>query len=210
MRSAEVISCVTFCLPSVSLSLYPNPPPAKKSSARSSPYAPWSTASSWNSRRSSWNSLGRAPSLKRQKRQSGERRSLLSGEGQSSSDEEGGGEGASEGDDGSLSRTDSLHHPQHRRMESLETKSSFDLPPDTLQVPSYLSRSASMHSARPPNLCSADCNGKSSPTANLPPQLSLDDPQNEDDNGDDDVNMVSSEGSERCGENHPSICTICH
>ncbi|XP_035260955.1 voltage-dependent T-type calcium channel subunit alpha-1G isoform X6 [Anguilla anguilla] len=161
-------------------------------SARSSPYAPWSTGSSWNSRRSSWNSLGRAPSLKRQKRQSGERRSLLSGDGQSSSDEEGGGGGASEGDDGSLSRTDSLHHPQHRRMESLETKSSFDLPPDTLQVPSYLYRSASMHSTRPPNLISAehqDCNGKTSPTTTLPPQLSLDDPHNEEDNGDDEVNM---------------------
>uniref|UniRef100_A0A8C5AKY7 Voltage-dependent T-type calcium channel subunit alpha n=1 Tax=Gadus morhua TaxID=8049 RepID=A0A8C5AKY7_GADMO len=52
------------------------------SSARS---APW--ASVGGSRRSSWNSLGRAPSLKRQKRQSGERRSLLSGEGGSSSDE---------------------------------------------------------------------------------------------------------------------------
>ncbi|XP_036383551.1 voltage-dependent T-type calcium channel subunit alpha-1G isoform X6 [Megalops cyprinoides] len=162
------------------------------SSARSSPYAPWSTASSWNSRRSSWNSLGRAPSLKRQKRQSGERRSLLSGDGQSSSDEEGGGGGTSEGDDGSLSRTDSLHHPRHRRMESIETKSSFDLPPDTLQVPSYLYRSASMHSTRPPNLGTAehqDCNGKSSPTTPLPPQLSLDDPHSEDDNGDEEVNM---------------------
>uniref|UniRef100_A0AAQ4R6U2 Voltage-dependent T-type calcium channel subunit alpha n=1 Tax=Gasterosteus aculeatus aculeatus TaxID=481459 RepID=A0AAQ4R6U2_GASAC len=58
----------------------------------SSPNAPWSSGSGWTSRRSSWNSLGRAPSLKRQKRQSGERRSLLSGEGGSSSDE-GGGEG---------------------------------------------------------------------------------------------------------------------
>ncbi|KAJ8363614.1 hypothetical protein SKAU_G00124450 [Synaphobranchus kaupii] len=162
------------------------------SSVRSSPYAPWSTASSWNSRRSSWNSIGRAPSLKRQKRQSGERRSLLSGDGQSSSDEEEGGGGTSEGDDGSLSRTDSLPHAQHRRMESLETRSSFDLPPDTLQVPTYLYRTASTHSTRPPNLCSAehhDCNGKSSPTAALPPQLSLDDPHNEDDNPDDEVNM---------------------
>ncbi|KAJ8399753.1 hypothetical protein AAFF_G00408580 [Aldrovandia affinis] len=162
------------------------------SSARSSPYAPWSTASSWNSRRSSWNSLGRAPSLKRQKRQSGERRSLLSGDGQSSSDEDGGGGGASEGDDGSLSRTDSLHHQRHRRMESLETKSSFELPPDTLQVPSYLYRSASMHSTRPPNLGSAehqDCNGKSSPTTAMPSQLSLEDTHSEYDNTDEEVNM---------------------
>uniref|UniRef100_A0A4W5NXD5 Calcium channel, voltage-dependent, T type, alpha 1G subunit n=1 Tax=Hucho hucho TaxID=62062 RepID=A0A4W5NXD5_9TELE len=51
-------------------------------SARStSPYAPWSSASGWTSRRSSWNSVGHAPSLKRTKCQSGERRSLLSGEG---------------------------------------------------------------------------------------------------------------------------------
>uniref|UniRef100_A0A8B9KTV6 Calcium channel, voltage-dependent, T type, alpha 1G subunit n=1 Tax=Astyanax mexicanus TaxID=7994 RepID=A0A8B9KTV6_ASTMX len=109
-----------------------------ESSARSSPHAPWSSGSSWNSRRSSWNSLGRAPSLKRQKHQSGERRSLLSGDGQSSSDEDGGrvGGGASEGDDASLSRTDSFgQRPRHRRMESLETRSSFDLPPDALQVP---------------------------------------------------------------------------
>uniref|UniRef100_A0AAR2LIS1 Voltage-dependent T-type calcium channel subunit alpha n=1 Tax=Pygocentrus nattereri TaxID=42514 RepID=A0AAR2LIS1_PYGNA len=158
------------------------------SSARSSPHAPWSSGSSWNSRRSSWNSLGRAPSLKRQKRQSGERRSLLSGDGQSSSDEDGGreGGGASEGDDASLSRTDSFgQRPRHRRMESLETRSSFDLPPDTLQVP-YLHRSASIHSTRPPNLLS---NGKSSPTG-ATTQLSLDDHHSEDDNGDDEGNLV--------------------
>uniref|UniRef100_A0A8C1G3J5 Voltage-dependent T-type calcium channel subunit alpha n=1 Tax=Cyprinus carpio TaxID=7962 RepID=A0A8C1G3J5_CYPCA len=95
------------------------------SSARSSPNAPWSSASSWNSRRSSWNSLGRAPSLKRQKRQSGERRSLLSGDGQSSSDEgdvgeSGGGGGLSEGDDASLARTDSLgQRPRHSRKARL-------------------------------------------------------------------------------------------
>ncbi|XP_049320240.1 voltage-dependent T-type calcium channel subunit alpha-1G isoform X6 [Astyanax mexicanus] len=157
------------------------------SSARSSPHAPWSSGSSWNSRRSSWNSLGRAPSLKRQKHQSGERRSLLSGDGQSSSDEDGGrvGGGASEGDDASLSRTDSFgQRPRHRRMESLETRSSFDLPPDTLQVP-YLHRSASIHSTRPPNLLS---NGKSSPTG-ATTQLSLDDHHSEDDNPDEEGNL---------------------
>uniref|UniRef100_A0A8C2AMZ6 Voltage-dependent T-type calcium channel subunit alpha n=1 Tax=Cyprinus carpio TaxID=7962 RepID=A0A8C2AMZ6_CYPCA len=144
------------------------------SSARSSPNAPWSSASSWNSRRSSWNSLGRAPSLKRQKRQSGERRSLLSGDGQSSSDE---------GDVGESG--DSLgQRPRHRRMESLETRSSFDLPPDTLQVP-YMHRSASIHSARPPNFLS---NGKSSPSA-ATTQLSLDEHHSEDDNADDEGNL---------------------
>lgn len=162
--------------------------PLLQSSVRSSPHAPWSSGSSWNSRRSSWNSLGRAPSLKRQKRQSGERRSLLSGDGQSSSDEDGskGGGRASEGDDASLSRTDSFgQRPRHRRMESLETRSSFDLPPDTLQVP-YLHRSASIHSTRPPNLLS---NGKSSPTGAIT-QLSLDDHHSEDDNGDEEGNLV--------------------
>uniref|UniRef100_A0A8B9TAF0 Voltage-dependent T-type calcium channel subunit alpha-1G n=1 Tax=Anas platyrhynchos TaxID=8839 RepID=A0A8B9TAF0_ANAPL len=55
-------------------------------SARSSPHSPWSAGSSWTSRRSSWNSIGRAPSLKR-RGQSGERRSLLSGEGKESSED---------------------------------------------------------------------------------------------------------------------------
>lgn len=112
-----------------------------QTSARSSsPHVPWSSGSGWTSRRSSWNSVSRAPSLKRQKRQSGERRSLLSGEGGSSSDEgEGGGEGGGglmEDDEASLARTDSMSQsqrgPRHRRMESVETRSSMDLPPDTL------------------------------------------------------------------------------
>ncbi|KAF5906341.1 voltage-dependent T-type calcium channel subunit alpha-1G isoform X7, partial [Clarias magur] len=160
------------------------------SSVRSSPHAPWSSSSSWNSRRSSWNSLGRAPSLKRQKRQSGERRSLLSGDGHSSSDEDGAGGGSGggrmlEGDNVSLSRTDSFgQRPRHRRMESLETRSSFDLPPDTLQVP-YLHRSASIHSTRPPNLIS---NGKNSPTG-ATTQLSLEDHHSEDDNADEEGNL---------------------
>ncbi|XP_052427023.1 voltage-dependent T-type calcium channel subunit alpha-1G isoform X3 [Carassius gibelio] len=172
------------------VSMDPNGQDKSPSSARSTPNAPWSSASSWNSRRSSWNSLGRAPSLKRQKRQSGERRSLLSGDGQSSSDEgdageSGGGGGLSEGDDASLARTDSLgQRPRHRRMESLETRSSFDLPPDTLQVP-YVHRSASIHSARPPNFLS---NGKSSPSA-ATTQLSLDEHHSEDDNADDEGNL---------------------
>lgn len=145
-------------------------PLAQQCSARSSPYAPWSTASSWNSRRSSWNSLGRAPSLKRQKRQSGERRSLLSGDGKSSSEE---GEG-SEGEAGSVS-------------SSLHQQGSFDLPPDTLQVPHYLCRSASMHSARPPLAEHQDCNGKNS--ARLQ-QFSMDEPCSEEENIEDDGNMV--------------------
>uniref|UniRef100_A0A8C6VWM0 Voltage-dependent T-type calcium channel subunit alpha n=1 Tax=Nothobranchius furzeri TaxID=105023 RepID=A0A8C6VWM0_NOTFU len=100
--------------------------PQGKTSTRSSPHPPWSSGSGRTSRRSSWNSLGRAPSYKRQKRQSGERRSLLSGEGDSSSnEEEGGGEegdGLLEGDNTSLPRTNSMPQSRrgsrHRRMES--------------------------------------------------------------------------------------------
>uniref|UniRef100_A0A4W4DYF8 Voltage-dependent T-type calcium channel subunit alpha n=1 Tax=Electrophorus electricus TaxID=8005 RepID=A0A4W4DYF8_ELEEL len=171
-----------------SVSVDPNCQEKSPSSARSSPHAPWSSGSSWTSRRSSWNSVGRAPSLKRQKRQSGERRSLLSGDGHSSSDEECSGgfrEGALEGDDASLSRTDSFgQRPRHRRMESLETRGSFELPADTLQVP-YLHRSASVHSTRPPGLLS---NGKGSPTG-AATRLSLDEHASEDDNGDDEGNL---------------------
>ncbi|KAL4835818.1 hypothetical protein H8958_005992 [Nasalis larvatus] len=59
-------------------------PPA---SLRSSPCAPWGPNGAWSSRRSSWSSLGRAPSLKRRS-QCGERESLLSGEGKGSTDDE--------------------------------------------------------------------------------------------------------------------------
>lgn len=143
------INASSCCLPALSCfqsfcpSLVPPPPMSSRlqTSARStSPHAPWSSGSGWTSRRSSWNSLGRAPSLKRQKRQSGERRSLLSGEGGSSSEDgEGGGDGGGglmEDDDASLARTDSMSQSQrghrHRRMESMETRSSMDLPPDAL------------------------------------------------------------------------------
>uniref|UniRef100_A0A3P9KPV4 Calcium channel, voltage-dependent, T type, alpha 1H subunit a n=1 Tax=Oryzias latipes TaxID=8090 RepID=A0A3P9KPV4_ORYLA len=50
------------------------------SPGRRSPFPPRGSSSSWGSRRSSWNSLGRAPSLKRRDT-SGERESLLSEEG---------------------------------------------------------------------------------------------------------------------------------
>ncbi|XP_056153363.1 voltage-dependent T-type calcium channel subunit alpha-1G [Lampris incognitus] len=161
--------------------------------------APWTSGSGRTSRRSSWNSLGRVPSVKRQKHQSGERRSLLSGEGDSSSEEgEGGGEGLMDGDDASLARTDSMSQshsgPRHRRMESVDTRSSMDLPPDTLlQVP-YLYRSASMHSSRPPSLGylrppgHVDCNGKGSPSALGPTQLSLED-NTEEDNAEEEANL---------------------
>ncbi|CAF96236.1 unnamed protein product, partial [Tetraodon nigroviridis] len=167
----------------------------------SSPHAPWSSGSGWTSRRSSWNSLGRAQSLKRQKRQSGERRSLLSGEGGSSSEGEGGeGTGGLIGDDddASLARTDSMSQsergPRHRRMESMETRSSMDLPPDALlQVP-YLGHSASLQSSRSPSLRHLgpternDCNGKGSPSVLVPAQASLED-NAEDENAEEEVTL---------------------
>lgn len=100
----------------------------------------------------------------------------------------------SECDDASLSRTDSFsQRPQHRRMESVDTRSSLDLPPDTLQVP-YLYRSASIHSARPPHphhSAAQDCNGKSSPST-ATNQLSLDQHHSEDENPEEEGNMVNA------------------
>lgn len=148
-------------------------------SARSSPHSPWSAGSSWNSRRSSWNSIGRAPSLKR-RGQSGERRSLLSGEGKESSEE---GESS---DEEHSSRAGSFNGSLPHRMESLETKGSFDLQ-DTLQVPS-LYRTSSMHSSRTTASEHQDCNGKTSPGLLLH-QLHLDDPRQDCDD-DDEGNMV--------------------
>ncbi|XP_055008579.1 voltage-dependent T-type calcium channel subunit alpha-1I [Boleophthalmus pectinirostris] len=57
------------------------------SPGRRSPALPRGTGSSWGSRRSSWNSLSRAPSLKRRDT-SGERESLLSGDGEGGAEEE--------------------------------------------------------------------------------------------------------------------------
>ncbi|XP_036861567.2 voltage-dependent T-type calcium channel subunit alpha-1H isoform X1 [Manis javanica] len=81
------------------------------SSLRSSPCAHWGPNSAWSSRRSSWNSVGRAPSLKRRS-QCGERESLLSGEGKGSTDEE--------AEDG---------RPRAGRAESLDHRSTLDLRP---------------------------------------------------------------------------------
>uniref|UniRef100_A0A8C6NF21 Voltage-dependent T-type calcium channel subunit alpha-1H n=1 Tax=Melopsittacus undulatus TaxID=13146 RepID=A0A8C6NF21_MELUD len=104
------------------------------SSLRSSPCTNWGTSSNWGSRRSSWNSLGRAPSLKK-KNQSGERESLLSGEGKGSTD-----------DDSDDAKSSTVSRPSlHRRAESLDYRSSLDLPelPVAVLPPEY-----------------QDCNGK--------------------------------------------------
>lgn len=67
--------------------VWPLTPATPQASLRSSPCAPWGPNGAWSSRRSSWSSLGRAPSLKRRS-QCGERESLLSGEGKGSTDDE--------------------------------------------------------------------------------------------------------------------------
>ncbi|NWT69156.1 CAC1G protein, partial [Prunella himalayana] len=148
-------------------------------STRSSPHSPWRASSSWNSRRSSWNSIGRAPSLKR-RGQSGERRSLLSGEGKESSEE------GDSSDEEHSSRAGSFNGSLSHRMESLETKGSFDLQ-DTLQVPS-LYRTSSVHSTRTSVSEHQDCNGRTSPGLLLH-QLHLDEPHQDGDDGDDEGSM---------------------
>uniref|UniRef100_G3TZP7 Voltage-dependent T-type calcium channel subunit alpha n=1 Tax=Loxodonta africana TaxID=9785 RepID=G3TZP7_LOXAF len=147
-------------------------------SARSSPHSPWSAASSWTSRRSSRNSLGRAPSLKRRS-PSGERRSLLSGEGRESQDEEDSSEEERATPAGSNRR--------HRESLEREAKGSFDLP-DTLQVPG-LHRTASGRSSASEH---QDCNGKSAPGC-LARVLHPDDPPLDGDDADDEGNLSKGE-----------------
>uniref|UniRef100_A0A3Q1B6Y1 Ion transport domain-containing protein n=1 Tax=Amphiprion ocellaris TaxID=80972 RepID=A0A3Q1B6Y1_AMPOC len=72
LHCAHVITLKSRLIPIMALGL--------SSPGRRSPLPPRGSGSSWGSRRSSWNSLGRAPSLKRRDT-SGERESLLSGEG---------------------------------------------------------------------------------------------------------------------------------
>lgn len=102
-------------------------PATPQASLRSSPCTPWGPNSAGSSRRSSWNSLGRAPSLKRRS-QCGERESLLSGEGKGSTDD----------DEGEDSRPSTGTHPGTspgpratplRRAESLDHRSTLDLCP---------------------------------------------------------------------------------
>uniref|UniRef100_A0A8C4PSM2 Voltage-dependent T-type calcium channel subunit alpha n=1 Tax=Equus asinus asinus TaxID=83772 RepID=A0A8C4PSM2_EQUAS len=143
-------------------------------SARSSPHSPWSAASSWTSRRSSRNSLGRASSLKRRS-PSGERRSLLSGEGRESQDEEDSSEEERASPAGG--------HCRHGGSLEREAKSSFDLP-DTLQVPG-LHRTATGRSTASEH---QDCNGKSAP-GRLARALLPDDPPLDGDDGDDEGNL---------------------
>ncbi|XP_027468787.2 voltage-dependent T-type calcium channel subunit alpha-1H isoform X1 [Zalophus californianus] len=92
------------------------------SSLRSSPCAHWGPNSARSSRRSSWNSLGRAPSLKRRS-QCGERESLLSGEGKGSTDEE------AEDSRPGAEASPGTHPVPLRHTESLDHRSTLDLQP---------------------------------------------------------------------------------
>ncbi|XP_043327555.1 voltage-dependent T-type calcium channel subunit alpha-1G isoform X8 [Cervus canadensis] len=147
-------------------------------SVRSSPHSPWSAASSWTSRRSSRNSLGRAPSLKRRS-PSGERRSLLSGEGRESQDEE----ESSEEERTSPAGSDRRHRGSLER----EAKSSFDLP-DTLQVPGLYRTASGRGSASEHQ----DCNGNSA-LGRLTQAVRPDDPPLDGDDGDDEGNLSKAE-----------------
>ncbi|XP_045155916.1 voltage-dependent T-type calcium channel subunit alpha-1G isoform X3 [Echinops telfairi] len=146
-------------------------------SARSSPHSPWSAASSWASRRSSRNSLGRAPSLKRRS-PSGERRSLLSGKGRESQDED-------SSEEERASRVGSARHPGGSLEQ--EAKGSFDLP-DTLQVPG-LHRTASGRSSASEH---QDCNGRSTP-GRLARASHPDEPPLDGDDADDEGNLSKGE-----------------
>ncbi|XP_042622268.1 voltage-dependent T-type calcium channel subunit alpha-1H-like [Cyprinus carpio] len=90
----------------------------RNSNTSTEPHDQRSLSSLWGSRRSSWNSLGHAPSLMRCA-QSGEHESLLSGAGQDSMDD-------SQSEDGKSSRTGSLG--------GVSCLGSFDYP-ELLQVP---------------------------------------------------------------------------
>ncbi|XP_053550714.1 voltage-dependent T-type calcium channel subunit alpha-1H [Bombina bombina] len=124
-------------------------------SLRSSPCPPWGTYSNWGSRRSSWNSIGRAPSIKK-KNQSGERESLLSGEGKGSTD-----------DDSDDCKSSPMGRVSlHRRAGSLDTRGSLDIP-ELLQVPTLRhSLSVSPLALVPSEF--QDCNGK---TLHVPSDL---------------------------------------
>ncbi|KAM4663220.1 voltage-dependent T-type calcium channel subunit alpha-1G [Discoglossus pictus] len=146
------------------------------SSARNSPHSSWGAVCSWNSRRSSWNSIGRASSLKRHV-QSGEHKSLLSADGKESSE----GETSDE-------EVSSRNGSSCNRMELVGKKDGQDLH-DTLHVP-YSFGIQNRHSL-PGEY--KDCNGKSSPSTAFP-QLHLDDPKLDYSNNiDDDVNMSKGE-----------------
>uniref|UniRef100_A0A8C1XJK1 Calcium channel, voltage-dependent, T type, alpha 1H subunit a n=1 Tax=Cyprinus carpio TaxID=7962 RepID=A0A8C1XJK1_CYPCA len=109
-------------------------------SPRRSPCHPRGSGSNWGSRRSSWNSLGRAPSLKR-KDTSGERESLLSGEGRGSfEDEDLEGEKLASISGGSLQHPSSLDIPELPQTPSFSSLGDYhDCNGRSLHLPTDLS-----------------------------------------------------------------------
>lgn len=151
-----------------------------QSSPRRSPCHPRSSGSNWGSRRSSWNSLSRAPSLKR-KDTSGERESLLSGEGRGSFEDEDT-EGDLSGRAGSTSGG-SLQHP-----------SSLEFPDLPLGPSLYTSEEYQ------------DCNGRALHLpAELPSMLSREDSTAEEDM--DDVSKGTATQKTHTKNTHSYLCT---
>ncbi|CAM4353119.1 unnamed protein product [Leuciscus chuanchicus] len=113
-------------------------------SPRRSPCHPRGSGSNWGSRRSSWNSLGRAPSLKR-KDTSGEKESLLSGEGRGSfEDEDLEGEKLANISGGSLQYPSSLDIPEMPQTPSFSSLGEYhDCNGRSLHIPTDLYTSLS-------------------------------------------------------------------
>uniref|UniRef100_A0A671T0R8 Voltage-dependent T-type calcium channel subunit alpha-1H-like n=1 Tax=Sinocyclocheilus anshuiensis TaxID=1608454 RepID=A0A671T0R8_9TELE len=109
-------------------------------SPRRSPCHPRGSGSNWGSRRSSWNSSGRAPSLKR-KDTSGERESLLSGDGRGSfEDEDLEGEKLANISGGSLQYPSSLDIPELPQTPSFSSLGDYhDCNGRSLHLPTDLS-----------------------------------------------------------------------
>lgn len=148
-----------------------------QASPRKSPCHPCSSSSNWGSRRSSWNGLSRAPSLKR-KDTSGERESLLSGDGRGSFEDEEP-QGVMLRKAGSASGV-SLHHPGSLDFSELPTL---------------------------PSLCTSgeyhDCNGRAlHMSTELPSELSREDSTTEED-----LDDVSKHTAERHTHTHTQSST---
>uniref|UniRef100_A0A671T2E8 Voltage-dependent T-type calcium channel subunit alpha-1H-like n=1 Tax=Sinocyclocheilus anshuiensis TaxID=1608454 RepID=A0A671T2E8_9TELE len=113
-------------------------------SPRRSPCHPRGSGSNWGSRRSSWNSSGRAPSLKR-KDTSGERESLLSGDGRGSfEDEDLEGEKLANISGGSLQYPSSLDIPELPQTPSFSSLGDYhDCNGRSLHLPTDLSANLS-------------------------------------------------------------------
>lgn len=140
-------------------------------------HSSWGAVCSWNSRRSSWNSIGRASSIKRQV-QSGEHKSLLSADGKESS------EGETSDEEVSIRKGSSCNV-----MELVGKREALD----TLHVP----YTYALQNKPSLPVDYQGCNGKTV-LPNMTPQPHLDEPKLDYSNNiDDDLNMVSISISNR-------------